>query len=399
MTDDVSDLWAALLTPPGTGAMAVIRLAGQDAPSVLRRCFAPRRTAAIDQLPADRLAYGRVVDGDETVDDGIVSLRPHEREGYIADVTVHGGVRVVERVLLLFQRLGARIKSDADRTAVSSDRTSIEADVVHALARAKTKRAVRFLARQRVALPRELASIAETCERNNDVGRAMLQTLVDRSRVARLLVDGATLAVLGPVNAGKSTLLNRLFATSQSLVSDVPGTTRDWVGVETAIEGIPIEAIDTAGLRPGADPLEQEAVTRGLRRAHVADAQLIVMDAAAPFPSSFLDSCRAVIDPQRAIGVLNKSDLRPAWTENHLEGYCTTTARTSGLNGDGLSALTEAIVTTLGLNPAFDQQAALFTQGQMERLHRVLADTPAGRLGREIRTKFPDVFSAADRCR
>ena len=397
MTDRAHDLWAAVLTPPGVGAMAVIRLAGRDAPDVLRQCFIPKRTTAIDNLQPDRLAYGHVIDGDETLDDAIVSLRPNDREGYIADITVHGGLRVVERVLLLLQRLGAKIERDADLAVARSAKTPIEADVLHALSRAKTKRAVRFLAGQRVALPAELESIVEACERNEDTGRAMLEALLDRSRPARLLVEGATLAVLGPVNAGKSTLLNRLFAPSRSLVSDEPGTTRDWVGVDTAIEGIPIEAIDTAGLRLGADAIEQEAVNRGLQRVRDADVQLLVLDGAADFPSEFLDHCRMVIDPRRAVAVMNKSDLPGAWSATRVEVFCAATSRTSGLTGEGLIGLTEAILTILGVAPADDPQAALFTRGQMERLRRVLLDAPDGHLAHTLRTEFPGVFPVPNR--
>jgi len=397
MTKPAHDLWAAVLTPPGMGAMAVIRLAGPDAPDVLRRCFVPKRTAAIDNLQPDGLAYGHVIDGDETVDDGIVSLRPHDREGYIADLTVHGGPRVVERVLLLLQRLGARIERDAHLAVARSAPTPIEADVLHALAHAKTKRAVRFLAGQRVALPAELASIIETCERNEDTGRTMLEALLDRSQTPRLLVEGATLAVLGPVNAGKSTLLNRLFAPSRSLVSDQPGTTRDWVGVDTAIEGIPIEAVDTAGLRPEADAIEREAMNRGLQRVCDADVQLIVLDGSAPFSAEFLDHCRTVIDPRRAVAVMNKSDLPPAWPTTRLDDLGAETARTSGLNGDGLMALTEAIVRILGVEPTDDPKPALFTGNQIERLRRILSSASAGDLAQAVRTNFLSTHSPQDR--
>lgn len=377
--------------------MAVIRLAGRDAPDVLRRCFVPKRAGAIDNLQPDKLAFGHVVDGDETVDDGIVSLRPDGREGYIVDITVHGGLRVVERVLLLLQRLGATIEHDTDRAVARSAETPLEADVFHALSRAKTKRAVRFLARQRVALPAELESIVQACERNEATGRAMLESLLDRSRPARLLVEGATLAALGPVNAGKSTLLNRLFPPSRSLVSDEPGTTRDWVGVETAIEGIPIEAIDTAGLRLGADAIEQEAVNRGLQRVRDADVQLIVVDGSATFPSEFLDRCLTVIDPRRAVAVVNKLDLPPAWSATRMEGFCVTAARTSGLTGEGLIGLTEAILTVLGVEAADDHKPALFTGVQMERLRRILLDTPDGHLAHAFRTEFASVLQAPNR--
>lgn len=397
MTGDGHELWAAVLTPPGMGAMAVIRLSGYDAPDVLRRCFAPKHAAAIDNLQPDRLAYGRIFDGEETVDDGIVSLRPHDRMGYIAELTVHGGVRVVERVLLLLQRLGARIERDADLAIARSDMTPIDADVLHALTRAKTKRAVRFLARQRDALPSELRSIVETCERDEDRGRDLLVALLNRSRGARLLVEGGTLAVLGPVNAGKSTLLNRLFAPSRSLVSDEPGTTLDWVGVETAIDGIPIEAIDTAGMRPGADAIEREAANRGLQLARDADVQLIVMDGSDAFPSLFLDQYRTTIDPSRAVAVLNKSDLPHAWPATRLAPFRVATARTSGLFGEGLVALTELILTILGVEPGHDPSPALFTRGKVEWLGRLLLDKPASRLAESVRTEFPGVFHAPDR--
>ena len=366
-----SSLTVSTLTPPGVGAMAVIRIAGTDAHSVLRRIFQPHSGHWPAEVDPQRLMYGRLVDRGDTIDDAIVVVSGHRADRHIVDMTVHGGVRVVERITMLLRQLGVVIQATDPPT--DGDTSVFEAEVLAALARAKTKRAVRFLAFQRRALPQALESIARTCDTDEAKGRAMMTDLLERSRPGRYLMDGATVAVLGPVNAGKSTLVNRMFAGARSLVSPQAGTTRDWVDTTTAIGGVPVRVIDTAGARHDAESLERLAIERGIAQSAEADVQIVVIDGSAPFPSAFLERYRSTIDPGRAVVAVNKSDLPPAWDLSKAGRLAVPVVPTSALTGRGTPELTRIVLDVLSIAVSDPDKPCLFTMRQRDWISRLLS--------------------------
>jgi tRNA modification GTPase len=333
-----------------------------------------------------RLWFGRFVEGDETIDEVIVSVRMQEGLGDVIDVTAHGGVRVVERILLSYERLGAVV----EREAVAPLRAGslIEREAIELLCRAKTRQAVRFLAHQRVALPQALEEVSGLCDGDESAGRARLEALLADSGRTRFLIDGATLAFMGPPNAGKSTLINCLFAGSQSLVSPQAGTTRDWVGVSTALDEVPVTVIDTAGIREEADGLEREAISRSIDRIKDADVQIVVMDGSTPFASAFLERIRSMIDPAYVVAVQNKSDLPWAWAASEFGGLGTPAVITSGRTGAGLPELRKRLGELLAVPQVDLTRAALFTDRQRHELARILSDVEVSALGQAIRSEL-----------
>lgn len=364
MNDSASDC-ATLLTPPGAGAIAVIRLAGPNAAHHLASVFHPLVKGAgnVDALFAGgRVRYGHVVVEGEEIDDVLVSrVNADALPAY--DICTHGGIRVIERLLSALERLGTSVESYSDRPRLEAAesslvwpaRTLIEQEIVAALWLARTERAVRFLGRQRTHLPERLTDIAALCATDPERAQSVLQGMLDATSAARLLLEGLSLAIVGPPNSGKSTLFNALAGRSAAIVSDLPGTTRDWVTRLVEIDGFPVTLIDTAGHRADSDRLETSATELGAEVAARADIRLFVVDGSIPPQSTPLAALQAFTSADTTIFVANKADVGCLWDEKmaaralpgprHFGGF----SRISAHTGQGLEALVRQILQVMGL--------------------------------------------------
>ncbi len=408
---------ASVLTPPGVAAIAVLRLDGPRTLDILQAIFRPFRGQLGDALASDRLRYGRLTDGAEVLDDVLLSLLGGENGVRAADISVHGGARVVARVLQLLERHGALVRSpgeDDDRASwPAGSEVEREADV--ALSHARTRRAVEFLATQRSVLPAHLAELIRRATADPGGVRAELERLACTWDTVRFLVQGAEVGVVGPPNTGKSTLTNRLTDTDATLASPHAGTTRDWTIHETAIDGIPLSFVDTAGLSATVefpataesadfDDLDRTAVVRGVHRIRASDLHLLVVDATAP---DALDTARRIVDglaPRRLLVVVNKADLAPRWPPERLRDLFSNIAapvsgaayHVSATRGDGIAGLQQAIVAQLGLAGFDPSGASLFTARQAAVAGRAsdgsLVDTV--RLGGVLRRLLGEFGSA-----
>lgn len=304
---------AYLLTPPGTGAIGVVRIVGPDADSIGRSVFRPAAHRADSSLQ-----YGSFLDGEAILDEVIVS-RPPRIASPALDICAHGGVRVIERILLVLERLGVPLESNAeDGGSHWPTQDAIEREVIHALSKAKTQRAVVFLAFQRRELPKAVRRIASMCERNPDETSCEIEHITRRFPAARTLLDGATVAIVGAVNSGKSTLFNRLVGRKAAVVSDEAGTTRDWVSAEIELEGVPLSLIDTAGRRRHAHPLEVDALAAVQERIATATIRLVLLDGAVNPSADEVDAIQTYRSHGPCLVVATKSDLPPAWDLGEL---------------------------------------------------------------------------------
>lgn len=180
-----------------------------------------------------------------------------------------------------------------------------------------------------------------------------VEGLLAQARASRLAQKGARIALIGAPNAGKSSLLNALLGYERALVSPIPGTTRDYLEAPLELFGIPLVAVDTAGIRETQDPLERAGVERALRIAEEADLVLYVADRSAPKPP--LPPL-----PPRTLKVATKADLPPLWED---PGFIPV----SSVTGEGLERLKEAIREVLLGREGGEY---LLTERQVEALHR-----------------------------
>ncbi len=384
-----------LLTPPGAGAIGVVRVVGPDAPSLVNQAFLPVSGGGLSTAQEDRLRYGHFVDGTETIDDVIVSVttrhrgteaRRHERE-WAVDICAHGGVRVIERILQTLERLGARVGERGESIELAWPTGSvIEHEVVEALTRAKTERAVRFLSWQRENLLSELEAVASLCRSDPAAAQLRLSTAADGYRIARTLIEGVTVALIGPPNSGKSTLFNRLIGRPAAVVSPLPGTTRDWVAEAAEMEGVPITLVDTAGQWDSADSLERQAVEAGRRVVERAEVRLLLLDGSQPLSQPSKDLLSSSRSWNGCVTVITKTDAGSAWKpwegtgDRAAGGTRCNGARhavsISAQTGAGCDELVSKVLEVLGFLGWVERVPCLFTARQAEAAADVLSVLP-----------------------
>lgn len=369
------DTIAAIATPPGTGGVAIIRISGPEALEIADAIFRVGGQALGLRRGAGReLHVGHVVDPQsQALIDEVIMLVFRAPRSYTTEDVVefqgHAGAAVVQRLLGLVLRLGARLAAPGEFTkrAFLGGRIDLtQAEAIADVTSARTERALEIallqlegrlahanqamrhaakhlLARLEAAIdfPDEidLPSESELHQRLRDLIQEA-QRLLATAAGGRLLREGATLAIVGRPNVGKSSLLNALLRTDHAIVTDVPGTTRDVLEAGWSIRGVPFRLLDTAGIRAeGADAAEVIGIARSRALLAAADVRLVVLDA-----SSELGAEDQVLLAQaRAAGltivVANKID-RGQVSDPELGREM---VFVSALQGTGLAELEQAI--------------------------------------------------------
>ncbi len=381
--------WAMALTAMAPAGIAVVRVMGARALDIVRQVFRPHGTKPFAITPG-RVHYGQIVDGDEVIDDVVLTGRPLGEEKrssveWLADINAHGGVRVVQRILMLLVRHGASLAKSQEVGLLGwPANNAVEREAWASLIRAKTHRAAMWLVCQQVALPallqRWIVRLESAAPAAWEQVPRELEEVLSRHESARYLIDGVNVVIAGPPNAGKSTLANLLFGQPRSIVSEQPGTTRDYVAEPAAIEGVPMILTDTAGLRTADDPIEQESIVRALGRIAAADAVLLVVDGSQPLSPSTrfaLDAVGAKRSTGRIILVLNKSDLpeHADWGPVVRQGGWNV-VRLSASTGLNVGQLGQLFLNVLGLEDWSDQTVGVWTDRQFSDVSAAAAELP-----------------------
>ena len=355
MSYSATDLQAtivALSTPPGTGALAVIRLSGPQAIAVVDPFFRSKKLAeqATHTLHVGNL---RAADG-RVLDEVVISLfrGPRSYTGEdVVEISTHGSPYIVREVIGLFSENGARPARPGEFTlrAFLNGRLDLsQAEAVADLIASETRTGHELAMRQmrggfsaRIAeLRQQLIDFAALIELELDFGeedvefanREQLRALIDTIQgVLRRLIESFTLGnvlrtgvptvLAGRPNAGKSTLLNALLAEDRALVSDIAGTTRDTIEENLVIDGIQFRLIDTAGIREAQDRIEAAGVARTLEKVAESSLLLYVFDVAMTRPADVAaDLARLHREGLTIFGIANKMDLNPYTAPEHFTG-------------------------------------------------------------------------------
>jgi tRNA modification GTPase len=370
----LDDTIAAIATPLGEGALAVIRLSGNEAFAIADKVFVPQGKSSrkTSDAPTHTLQYGHIVSNGRTVDEVLVAVmrapRTFTRE-HAVEITCHGGILTAKMVLDAVLASGARMAEPGEftRRAFLNGRIDLtQAEAVADLIAARTELAV-------AAANEQLA--AKLSQRINQVRDQMMLTLAHieahidfpeeditpdtheelltrlRDSVAfmdellrtanegQVLRRGIRAAIVGRPNVGKSSLLNQLLGHDRAIVSPIPGTTRDTIEEMANIRGLPVVFIDTAGLREGTDEIEVEGIKRSRTSLERAELILHVLDNSEPFTDADANYLAEFKDKKRII-VRNKTDLPPRL---ELPGDGSPVVAMSCTSGAGLESLKDAI--------------------------------------------------------
>lgn len=355
---------AAIATPPGEGALAVIRISGIKALDVADMVF--RGKAMPSRTEERRVLFGAIINSNgETVDEVLLTTfrNPRSYTGEdLVEISGHGGPVVSSRVLAAVLSAGARMARPGEfteRAFLNGKLDLTRAEAVMDLIGAQTERAAKAATGQlegrlgaainalRAEILEAVAHLeafidfpeegidpesGEVLRRRMESIESRLVSLLATANEGRLLREGITLALCGAPNAGKSSLLNRLLGFDRSIVSETAGTTRDTIEERASLGGYPFRMIDTAGLRETDDAVEREGVERARRAAGDADLLLHLVDASAqkgPVAPLFPDE----------LMVFNKVDL--VKDRSALSAGITISCHT----GEGIESLVAAILT------------------------------------------------------
>ncbi len=383
---ELSDTIAAVATPMGRGALAVVRVSGPEAWRVAARIFRlGRNKRKVEAFRERYVHYGFVVDPETGEVQDEVTLIPYRGpKSYttedMVEIICHGGYVSPRRVLAACLKAGARLAEPGEFTKRAFlggriDLTEAEAvlEVIDATGERSHSAALKQLSgglRRRVEAAadrlKEMLMLVEACidfpEEEIDYldpgelaegissVQGELKELLSLFETSRRVREGIPIAIVGKPNVGKSSLLNALLKRERAIVTDIPGTTRDTVEEEVSVKGVLFRLIDTAGIRMTEDPVERVGVQRSVERLKEAQLVLFVLDASAPLDERDARIASLVRD-RRHIVVLNKMDLPPAVSEVELEtlGVSGPVVRTSAKLHRGIKELQDAMLEASGV--------------------------------------------------
>ncbi|WP_246944313.1 tRNA uridine-5-carboxymethylaminomethyl(34) synthesis GTPase MnmE [Bacillus pinisoli] len=373
------DTIAAISTPMGEGAIAIVRLSGEESIPIANKIF---KGKALTEVPSHTIHYGHIVDPNtkNVVEEVMVSVlrgpRTFTRED-IVEINCHGGLVSVNRVLQLILENGARLADPGEFTkrAFLNGRIDLsQAEAVIDLIRAKTDRAMNValgqmegrLSRLIQKLRQELLETLAHVEVNidypeyDDVEEMTHTVLIEKSKrvqeeISRLLLtsqqgkilrEGLSTVIVGRPNVGKSSLLNSLVHENKAIVTDIPGTTRDVIEEFVNVRGVPLRLLDTAGIRETEDIVERIGVERSRQVLKEADLILLVLNYNDELTIEDEQLFEAV-SGMNTIIIINKTDLPQKINMERVRELAKDSplVTTSLLNDVGIDQLEEAIST------------------------------------------------------
>lgn len=372
----------AIATPPAAGGISVIRISGENAAEVAARVFRPVSGKSAAELPGYRAAYGKIYDGGEQLDDGVLLMyrAPHSYTGEdTAEISCHGGIYVTRRVLSACVKAGAQPAGPGEFTKrallngkLSLTQAEAVADIISAqggqlLSCANGQRDGALFRRMEDCAARIMEVSSQISawidypdddtpvvtqewltEKLSGV-QDMFRELLAGYDTGRMLREGISCAIVGKPNAGKSTLMNSLAGQQRSIVSDIEGTTRDIVEETVSLGDIVLRIADCAGIRETDDPVEKIGVDIMLKRLESADIILAVFDGSREL-SGEDERLLKLLSGKNVVAIVNKSDLPQKLDCTAIEAALGAPVELSAKQDNAAKLLEEAVSSRLDLD-------------------------------------------------
>lgn len=411
----IDDTIAAVATAAGYAGIGLVRMSGKEALRIAESVFVPKDAGKLSSYKGYTLHYGWIIEKakgkskkekegsvQEAVDEVLLSVmrapRSYTRED-VVEISCHGGDMAVRRILEVLLDKGARLAEPGEFTkrAFLNGRIDLtQAEAVADLINAHTRYALRVSLRQlKGHLAAELEALRElivgllarletaidfVSEEIDEQERAVwlpeiaalgnrIDTLLEEGMFGARLRDGFSAAICGRANVGKSSLLNALLRQERSIVTHLPGTTRDTVEETVVIRGVPVRLIDTAGLLRPRDLIDRKALARMRRSIDQADVVVLVFDGSrrlTPEDETFIRRLKG----RRVIPVINKCDLRQRIRKELIEAALGAPLVVSAKQGSSLNLLEDAFMDLVYSGKAVGLESAIALNERQRGLMR-----------------------------
>ncbi len=371
---------AAIATPIGIGGIGIIKISGRNAKNIAQKIFRPKRS--IESFDSFRLCLGHIIDPKSNlpVDEVLLSIM-HAPFSYtkedVVEVNSHSGYTILSRILQIILQAGARLAKPGEFTlrAFLNGRMDLtQAEAIIDLINAKGDMSVQLAASQlagglgtrikeiRLVIVETLARINASIDFPDEESTAITRSYIADHINKKILKpikefiaayaqrkvwhEGIAVVIVGRVNVGKSSILNRLLQEERAIVTPIPGTTRDILECTVNIEGLLLRLIDTAGIRKVRGKVEKKGVDLTKTQLGLADLTLFVIDRSRPLNQHDLELL-SEIDKKNTIGVINKIDLPARLKEKKINSTFEYLPKVniSALTGEGFKELNKAIFT------------------------------------------------------
>ena len=335
------DTIVAIATAPGTGAIAIIRLSGENSIKIVDTFFKNKSKTKLSEKKPNTIHFGEIIDKDNIIDEVLVSIfhAPHSYTGENSvEISCHGSIYIQQKILEIATNNGARLADPGEYTLRAFLNAKLDLSQAEAVADliASTSEAARKVAMNHLKggfsdelqilrtqlvnfvslieleldFSEEDVEFADRIELNNliDTMRTKIKSLTDSFELGNAIKTGIPVAIIGQPNVGKSTLLNTLLREDKALVSDIAGTTRDSIEDVISINGILFRFIDTAGLRTTTDTIENLGIERTIEKVQKAEIVLYLIDASIDRVPELYSKIKPYLEDKKLIIILNKID-------------------------------------------------------------------------------------------
>ena len=396
---------AAISTAQGQGGIGVIRVSGEGSIALVEEIFKSVSGKTLKDTPGYTARFGKIFDGEEVLDEAVVLVfrAPHSYTGEnVVEISCHGGLYITRRILRLVLARGARPAEPGEftrRAFLNGKMDLVKAESVMRVIEATGKSAARAaVAAKGGAISRRIdevkAALVEASAQLSvwadypddetvdlavdelkaklDVCRANLSSLVRNYDNGKALISGVDTAIVGAPNVGKSTLMNALSGFEKSIVTHIPGTTRDVVEETVNLGEVTLKISDTAGIRETDDPVEAIGVDRAKARLTAAELVLFVLDGARDLTGeevSLLESVKG----NNIVAIVNKTDLAQRIDLEKARPYVKEVVSLSAKDGCGLDRLEAVVLQVVASETVDPAEGILQSERQFLTLKKALS--------------------------
>ena len=375
---------ASISTAPGIGGIGIIRMSGENTFKILDKIFRAKSPKNIEKIPGYTIKFGHIFDGEKNIDEVLVSYfkapKSYTTED-MCEINSHGGTIIMRTILELCLKNGAELAEPGEFTKraflggrIDLSQAESIIDIINAKSDREAKTGMKqlegFLSEKIKEIKNDLLEVMTNIEvsidypeydtpeiTNKDIlntiekSRNKLEILKKSFNNGKIIKQGIKTVIIGKPNAGKSSLLNAILKEERAIVTEIEGTTRDTIEEFVTINGIPLNLIDTAGIREAKDAVEVIGIEKSKKLAKDADLIIAIFDSSKDFSKEDLEILE-IIKNKKAIIILNKIDLEQKITNENpkLESFNKNIINMSTKNKIGLETLFEKITTMFNLD-------------------------------------------------